>query len=152
MRSRTIVSLALFALVALALPLSINRHGSQANSPATKVPKLTKRLASNISVKASPAQSTQPLPSLQGKSASYYLKEHGLYDRLQNSIEVAQYQIEQQPESQQSSSLRSRLRKNDAAESYEATNPAQTLRARFNGRDLVLQPLTDKRTTTLHAR
>src|SRR5688572_20401856 len=107
MRSRTIVSLALFALVALALPLIINRHGSQANSPATKVPKLTKRLASNIFVKASPAQSTQPLPSLQGKSASYYLKEHGLYDRLQNSIEVAQYQIEQQPESQQSSSLRS---------------------------------------------
>src|SRR6266850_3388350 len=40
LRSRTIVSLALFALVALALPLIISRHGSQANSPATKVPKL----------------------------------------------------------------------------------------------------------------
>ena len=79
MRSRTIVSLALFALVALALPLIISRHGSQADSPATKVPKLTKRLASDNSVKASQPQSTQPLPSLQGKPASDYLKEHGLY-------------------------------------------------------------------------
>jgi outer membrane protein assembly factor BamB len=130
----------------------ISRHGFEANSPTTKVSKLSKRLALDNSIKASPAQFTQPLPSLQGKSASYYLKDHGLYDRLQNSIEVAQYQIEQQPESRESSSLRSRLQKNDAAEIYEATNPAQTLRARFNGRDLVLQPLTDKRTTTLQAR
>jgi outer membrane protein assembly factor BamB len=152
MRSRTIVSLTLLALVAFALLLIISGHGSEANSPATKVSKLSKRLALDNSIKASPAQSTQPLPSLQGKSASYYLKEHGLYDRLQNSIEAAQYQIDQQPESQESSSLRSRLRKNDAAEIYEATNPAQALRARFNGRDLVLQPLTDKRTTTLQAR
>ena len=65
MRSRTIVSLALFALVALALPLIINRHGSQANSPATKVPELTKRLASDNSVEASHVQSTDPLPVLQ---------------------------------------------------------------------------------------
>src|SRR6266403_1180164 len=152
MRSRTIVSLALFALVALALPLIISRHGSQANSPTTKVPKLTKRLASDNSVKASQAKSSQPLPSLQGKPASDYLKEHGLYVRLQNLIEAAQYQIDQQPQAQKSSSLRSRLRKNDAAEIYEATNPAQTLRAHFNGRDVVLQPLTNKRTTTLQAR
>src|SRR5712691_6750086 len=152
MRSRTIVSLALFALVALALPLIISRHGSQANSPATKVPKLTKRLASDNSVKASQAQSTQPLPSLQGKPASDYLKEHGLYVRLQNLIEAAQYQIDQQPQAQKSSALRSGLRKNNAAEIYEATNPAQKLRARFNGRDVVLQPLTNKRTTTLQAR
>src|SRR6266849_2522128 len=152
MRSRTIVSLALFALVALALPLIISRHGSQANSPATKVPKLTKRLASDNSVKASQAQSTQPLPSLQGKPASDYLKEHGLYVRLQNLIEAAQYQIDQQPQAQKSSALRSGLRKNNAAEIYEATNPAQKLRARFNGRDVVLQPLTNKRTTTSQAR
>ena len=152
MRSRTIVSLTLLALVAFALPLIISRHGYEPNSPTTKVSKLSKRLALDNSIKASPAQSTQPLSSLQGKSASYYLKDHGLYDRLQNSIEVAQYQIERQPESRQSGSLRSSLRKNDAAEIYEATNPAQTLRARFNGRDLVLQPLTDKRTTTLQAR
>src|SRR5712692_5036775 len=152
MRSRTIVSLALFALVALALPLITSRHGSQANSPATKVPKLTKRLASDNSVKASQAQSTQPLPSLQGKPASDYLKEHGLYVRLQNLIEAAQYQIDQQPQAQKSSALRSGLRKNNAAEIYEATNPAQKLKARFNGRDVVLQPLTNKRTTTLQAR
>src|SRR6266850_114443 len=152
LRSRTIVSLALFALVALALPLIISRHGSQANSPATKVPKLTKRLASDNSVKASQAQSTQPLPSLQGKQASDYLKEHGLYVRLQNLIEAAQYQIDQQPQAQKSSALRSGLRKNNAAEIYEATNPAQKVRARFNGRDVVLQPLTNKRTTTLQAR
>jgi hypothetical protein len=152
MRSRTIVSLALFAPLALALPLIISRHGSQANSPATKVPKLTKRLASDNSVKASQAQSTQPLPSLQGKPASDYLKEHGLYVRLQNLIEAAQYQIDQQPQAQKSSALRSGLRKNNAAEIYEATNPAQKLRARFNGRDVVLQPLTNKRTTTLQAR
>ncbi len=153
MRSRTTVSLTLFALVALALPLIISRHGSEANSPTTKVPKLTKRLASDNSVKASQAQSTQPLPSLQGKPASDYLKEHGLYDRLQNSIEAAQYQIDQQPQAQESSALRSGLRKNAAAaEIYEATNPAQKLRARFNGRDVVLQPLTNKRTTTLQAR
>ena len=152
MRSRTIVSLALFALVALALPLIISRHGSHSNSPATKVPKLTKRLASDNSVKASQAQSTQPLPSLQGKPASDYLKEHGLYVRLQNLIEAAQYQIDQQPQAQKSSALRSGLRKNNAAEIYEATNPAQKLRARFNGRDVVLQPLTNKRTTTLQAR
>src|SRR6267142_2175930 len=152
LRSRTIVSLALFALVALALPLIISLHGSQANSPATKVPKLTKRLASDNSVKASQAQSTQPLPSLQGKQASDYLKEHGLYVRLQNLIEAAQYQIDQQPQAQESSALRSGLRKNNAAEIYEATNPAQNLRARFNGRDVVLQPLTNKRTTTSQAR
>ena len=152
MRSRTIVSLALFALVALALPLIISRHGSQANSPATKVPKLTKRLASDNSVKASQAQSTQPLPSLQGKPASDYLKEHGLYVRLQNLIEAAQYQIDQQPQAQKPNALRSGLRKNNAAEIYEATNPAQKLRARFNGRDVVLQPLTNKRRTTLQAR
>ena len=77
MRSRTIVSLALFALVALALPF-INRQGSQASSPAIKVPELTKRL--------------------QGEPASDYLKEHGLYVRLQNLIESAQYQIDQQPQ------------------------------------------------------
>ncbi|HMG77030.1 MAG TPA: FG-GAP repeat protein, partial [Pyrinomonadaceae bacterium] len=152
MRSRTIISLALFALVALALPLIISRHGSQANSPPTKVPKLTKRLASDNSVKASQAQSTQPLPSLQGKQASDYLKEHGLYVRLENLIEAAQYQIDQQPQAQKSSALRSGLRKNNAAEIYEATNPAQKVRARFNGRDVVLQPLTNKRTTTLQAR
>src|ERR1700686_3289294 len=152
MRSRTIVSLALFALVALALPSIISRHGSQANSPATRVPKLTKRLASDNLVKASQAQSTQPLPSLQGKPASDYLKEHGLYVRLQNLIEAAQYQIDQQPQAQKSSALRSGLRKNNTAEIYEATNPAQKLRARFNGRDVVLQPLTNKRTTTLQAR
>jgi FG-GAP repeat len=145
-------SLALFALVALALPLIISRHGSQANSPATKVPKLTKRLASDNSVKTSQAQSTQPLPSLQGKPASDYLKEHGLYVRLQNLIEAAQYQIDQQPQAQKSSALRSGLRKSNAAEIYEATNPAQRLTARFNGRDVVLQPLTNKRTTTLQAR
>ena len=151
MRSRTIVSLALFALVALALSLIISRHGSQANSSATTVPKLTKRLASDNSVKASQAQSTQPLPSLQGKPANDYLKEHGLYVRLQNLIEAAQYQIDQQPQAQKSSALRSGLRKNNA-EIYEATNPAQKLKARFNGSDVVLQPLTNNLTTTLQAR
>src|SRR2546425_2432376 len=152
MRSRTIVSLALFALVALALPLIISRHGSHSNSPATKVPKLTKRLASDNSVKASQAQSTQPLPSLQGKPASDYLKKHGLYVRLQKLIEAAQYQIDRQPQAQKSSALRSGLRKNNAADIYEATNLAQKLTARFNGRDIVLQSLTNKRTTTLQAR
>jgi hypothetical protein len=152
MRSRTIVSLALFALVALALPLIISRHGSQANSPATKVPKLTKRLASDNSVNTSQPQSTEALASLQGKPASDYLKEHGLYVRLQNLIEAAQYQIDQQPQAQKPSALRSGLRKNNAAEIYEATNLAQKLTARFNGRDVVLQPLTNKRTTTLQAR
>jgi outer membrane protein assembly factor BamB len=152
MRSRTIVFLALFALVAPALSLIIIRHGSQANSPATNVQKLTKRLASNKSFKASAAQSTQTLPSLQGKPATDYLKEHGLYFRLKNLIEAAQYQIDQQPRAQKSSAFRSGLRKNNAAEIYEATNPAQKLRARFNGRDVVLQPLTSKRTTTLQAR
>src|SRR5215207_6392355 len=152
MRSRTIVSLAFFGLVALSLPLIINRLGSQSNSPATQVPELPKRLVSDNSVRDSQAQSTQPLPSLQGKSARDYLKEHGLYVRLQNLIEAAQYQIDQQPQAQKSSALRSGLRKNNAAEIYEATNPAQKLRARFNGRDVVLQPLTNKRMTTLQAR
>lgn len=104
MRSRTIVSLALFVLAALALPLIISRHGSQANSPATRVPKLTTRLASDDLVKASQTQSTQPLLSLQGKPANDYLKEHGLYVRLQNLIEAAQYQ---QPQAQEVSALRS---------------------------------------------
>ncbi|HET6646633.1 MAG TPA: hypothetical protein VFH01_04855, partial [Pyrinomonadaceae bacterium] len=81
MRSRTIVSLAFFGIVAVALPLIINRHGSQSNRPATKVPELPKRLASNNSVRDSQAQSTRPLPSLQGKPASDYLREHGLYVR-----------------------------------------------------------------------
>ncbi len=152
MRTRTIVSLALFALVALALPFIISRHGSQVNSLATKVQKLTKRLTSDNSVKASEAQSTQPLSSLQGKPASDYLKEHGLYARLQNLIEAAQYQIDQQPQAPKLSALRSGLRKSNAAEIYEATNPAQKLRARFNGRDVILQPLINKRTTTLQAR
>ena len=152
MRSRTIVSLALFALVSLALSLIINRHGSQSISPATRVPELPKPLASNNSVRDSQAQSTQPLPTLQGKPAGNYLKEHGLYVRLQNLIEAAQYQIDQQPQAQTSGALRSGLRKNNAAEIYEAINPAQNLRARFNGRDVVLQPLTKKRSTTLEAR
>ena len=152
MRSRTIVSLALFGLVALALPLIVNRHGSQSNSPAIKVPEPPKRQASNNSVRDSQAQSTQPLPTLQGKPARDYLKEHGLYVRLQNSIEAAQYQIDQQPQAQKSSALRSGLRNKNAAEIYEATNPAQNLRARFNGRDVVLQPLTKTGTTTLQAR
>ena len=152
MRSRTIVSLALFGLVALALPLIINRHGSKSNSPASRVPELPKRLASNNSVKDSQAQSTQLPRSLQGKPARDYLKEHGLYVRLQNVIEAAQYQIDQQPQAEKSSALRSGLRKNNAAEIYEATNLAQKLRARFNGRDVVLQPLTSKRVTTLQAR
>src|SRR5258708_19392718 len=118
MRCRPIVSLALFALVALALPLIISRHGSRANSPATKVPKLTKRLASDNLVKASQAQSTQPLPSLQGKPASDYLKEHGPYIRLQNLIEAAQYRIEQQPQAQTPSALRPALQKNTAPKTY----------------------------------
>src|SRR5262249_14215915 len=150
MRSRTIVSLALFALVALALPLIINRHGSQAISPAVEVPKLTKHLASSNS--ASQAQSIQPLHSLQGKPASDYLKEHGLYVRLQNLIETAQYQIDQQRQAEKSSAVRSGPRKNIAPEIYEAINPAQRLRARFNGRDLVLQPVSNKRRTALQAR
>src|SRR4030095_13665130 len=118
MRSRTIVALALFALVSLALPLIINRHRSQSISPATEVPELPKRLASNNSVRASQAQSTQPLPTLHGKPARHYLKEHGLYVRLQNLIEAAQYEIDQQPQAQKSSALRSGLRKNNAAEIY----------------------------------
>ena len=105
MRFRKIVSLALFVLVALALPLIINRHDSQSNSPATKVPELPTRLASNNSVRDSEAQSTQPLPSLQGEPARDYLKEHGLYFRLQNLIEAAQYQIDQQTQAQKSSAL-----------------------------------------------
>src|SRR5687768_3931835 len=152
MRSRIIVSLAFLGLVALALPLIINRHDSQSNSPAIKVPELAKRLASNNSVRDSQAQFTQPLPSQQGKPARDHLKEHGLYVRLQNLIEAAQYQIDQQPQAQKSSALRSGLRKNNAAEIYEATNPAQNLRARFNGRDVFLQPLNNKRMTTLQAR
>ncbi len=91
MRSRKIISLALFALIAIALPLIISRHGSYANTPANKVSKLTNRLDSDNSVKSSKLQFTQPLPSLQGKPASDYLKEHGLYARLQNLIEAAQY-------------------------------------------------------------
>jgi TonB family protein len=67
-------------------------------------------------------------------------------------IEAAQYQIDQQPQTQKSSALRSGLRKTNAAEIYQATNPAQQLSARFNGRDVVLQPLTNKQTTTLQAR
>ena len=151
MHSRKIVSLAFFALIAFTLPLIISRHLSEADSPATKVPKL-KRLASDNSDKASPSQSTQPLSSVQGNQARDYLKEHGLYVRLQNLIEAAEYQIDQQPQAHKSSALRSDLRKNNAAEIYEATNPAQKLIARFNGRDVVLQPLTNKRTTTLQAR
>jgi outer membrane protein assembly factor BamB len=151
MRSRTIVSLAL-ALVALTLPLIINRHGSQSSSPATKVAELPNRLASNNSVSDSQPQAIKPLTSLQGKPARDYLKERGLYVRLQNLIEAAQYQIDPQPQAQKSSALRSGLQKNDAAEIYEATNPAQNLRARFSGRDVVLQPLTNKRMTALQAR
>jgi len=56
-------------------------------------------------------------------------------------IEAAQYQIDQLGP-----------RKNNPAEIYQATNPAQNLTARFNGRDVVLQPLTNKRVTTLQAR
>ena len=152
MRSRTIVSLALFALVSLALSLIINRHDSQSINPATRVQELPKPLASNNSVRDSQRQSTQSLPTLQGKPARNYLKEHGLYVRLQNLIEAAHYQIDQQPQAQTSGALRSGLRKNNAAAIYEAINPAQNLRARFNGRDVVLQPLTKKRSTTLHAR
>src|SRR6185369_8659525 len=137
MRSRTIVFMALFAVVALALPLIINRHGSETNSPATKVPEQPKR---PNSVRDSQAQSPQPLPTLQGNRAKNYLKEHGRYVRLQNLIDAAQYQIDQQPQ------------ENNAAGIYEATNPAQNLRARFNGRDVVLQPLTNKRMTRLEAR
>ena len=151
LRSRTIVSLAFFGLVALALPLIINRHGSLSNSPAT-VSDLPKRLAANNSVRDSQAQSTQPLPSLQGTPARDYLRERGLYVRLQNLIEEAQYQIDKQPQAQKSSALRSGLPKNNAAEIYEASNPAQNLRARFNGRDVFLQPLNNKRMTTLQAR
>src|SRR5215211_2065559 len=109
MRSRTIVSLAPFVLLALALPLIINRHGSESNS---RVPELPKRQASNNSVRDSEAQSTQRLPSLQGKPARDYLKEHGLYVRLQNLIEAAQYQIDQQTQAQKSSALRSGLPEN----------------------------------------
>lgn len=152
MPSRTIGSLALLALAALALPSTISRHGSQANSPATKAPSLTTRLAPDNSVNASQSQSTQPPSSLQGRPATDYLKEHGLYVRLHNLIEAAHYQIDQQPQARKSSALRSGLRKNNATEIYEATNPAQKLRARFNGRDVVLQPLTNKRTARLQAR
>ncbi|HSS21648.1 MAG TPA: PQQ-binding-like beta-propeller repeat protein [Pyrinomonadaceae bacterium] len=151
MRSRTIVSVALLTLVTLVLPLIISRHSSQANSPA-KAPKLIKSLASDNSVKSSPAQFARPLPNLKGEPASAYLKKHGPYLRLQNLIEAAQYQIDQQPQAQKSSGLRSGLQRNNASEIYEATNPAQKLRARFNGRDVVLQPLTNKRTTRLQAR
>jgi len=152
MRSRKIVFLAFVGLAALALPLIINRHDSQSNSPATKVPELPTHLAPNNSVRDSEAQSTQPLPSLQGKPARDYLKEHGLYVRLQNLIETAQYQIDEQTQAQTSNALRLGPRKNNAAAIYEATNPAQKLRARFNGRDVVLQPLTNKRMTTIQAR
>jgi hypothetical protein len=70
MRSRTIVPLSRFALIALTVPLIIRQQSSQANSPATKVPKLTDRLASDNLDKASQAQSTQPLPGLQGATSN----------------------------------------------------------------------------------
>ncbi|HEX5703009.1 MAG TPA: PQQ-binding-like beta-propeller repeat protein [Pyrinomonadaceae bacterium] len=95
MPSRTVVSVALFALVALALLLTTSRFDSQANSASTSVPSLTTRLASDNLAHASQTQSTQPLLNLQGKPAKDYLKEHGLYVRLQNLIEAAQYQITQ---------------------------------------------------------
>src|SRR5688572_22650606 len=100
MRSRTIFSLALFVLVALALPLIINRHHSQANNPAIKVPELANRLASTNTVRDSRAQSSHPLPSNQGKPARGYMKEHVLHVRLQNWIEAAQCRIHRQPPAQ----------------------------------------------------
>jgi len=148
--SRVAVFLAL-SLLAVALILIIGRQGSQAINPNSKVPKLTNPTVSDNSVKDPPAQSTQPLPGLHGKPAGDYLKEYRLYDRLQNSIEAAQYQIDLQPPAQKSSA-RSGQPGSDAPEIYEAINPAQQLRARFNGRDVELQPLTRRRTTALQAR
>ena len=71
MRSRTIVFMALFAVVALALPLIINRHGSETNSPATKVPEQPKR---PNSVRDSQAQSPQPLPPCKATPPKIILK------------------------------------------------------------------------------
>jgi hypothetical protein len=69
MRSRIVISLALFAVVALALPSIINRHGAKTNSPETKVSEWPRRVASNNSVRDSQAQSTQPLPSRHGNQS-----------------------------------------------------------------------------------
>src|SRR5207245_11699719 len=48
--------------------------------------------------------------------------------------------------------MRSGRRTNNEAEIDEATNQAKKLTDRVNGRDVVLQPLTNERTTTLQAR
>src|SRR5689334_21469894 len=116
MSSSTIVSLALLSLVASAGPAIIKRQGSQAYSPATRIPDPPTRVPSGGPVRDSQAQPIRPVPSLQGKPARDYLKEHGLYARLQNLIDAAQYQIDQQPQPQKSSASRSGPRENTAAE------------------------------------
>jgi hypothetical protein len=80
---------------------------------------------------ASAIPGMQTLPALQGQPAVDYLKEHGLYNRLHNSIETSQYELA--PLSQ------NHLARTSTA--YQASNPAQHLQASFNGERVLLEPL-----------
>jgi hypothetical protein len=83
-------------------------------------------------ISANAASAGQPLPALQGQPAVDYLKEHGLYNRLHESIETSQYELEQLPQS--------RLAGMGAA--YQANNPAQHLQASFSSEQMLLEPVS----------
>ena len=67
---------------------------------------------------------------MRGQPAVDYLKEHGLYDRLHESIEASQYELDQLPQS----------RPAGTGAVYRANNPAQHLRASFSGEQMLLEP------------
>jgi hypothetical protein len=79
----------------------------------------------------SAAPSRQRLPALQGQPAVDYLKEQGIYDRLHESIQAGQYELEQLPQ---------RLPAVTGAR-YRANNPAQHLQASFSGEQMLLEPV-----------
>ena len=80
---------------------------------------------------ASAASARQPLPAMQGQPAVDYLKEHGMYDRLHESIEASRYQLERLPLGHWAGK----------GATYRANNPAQHLQASFSDEQMRLQPV-----------
>jgi len=79
------------------------------------------------------AAASQSLPALQGQPAVNYLKENGLYGRLQTAVESSRYEIQHASRSGLPQTLKA------AGEIYQAKNPGQHLQAFFSAGQVVLE-------------
>src|ERR1700740_1627101 len=82
-----------------------------------------------------PRPNRQQVATLQGKAAVDYLKEHGIYDQLRESIEESNSDSALAPQPGSSSPSATK----QSPEVYVAKNPAQNLTAKFSASEVRLK-------------